>query len=220
MRRPFTAVSTRWLHVLANLLVLTLTIFLLESDSWSADKRDDCAPPTARYDTVEDAVTALSQCYLRRSVRGNREYMAALISDGGAVVTIVNRGRRGRDHSEFTIRLKPGQALVALWHVHGANGLERSLFSPTDAAVVKQLQVPSYLTDPTGFVWRLDPHDISYAIPRQNRMTALRAPPGSVEGIAIGHMNVGLTSQDTSTLVAACRPRPTAEESSTSEISC
>lgn len=220
MKRPFNAVSTRRLQVLVNFLVLTLTIFILESDSWSADKRDDCAPPTARYETVEHAVTVLSQCYLRRSVRGNREYMAALISDGAAVVTVVNRGRRGRDHSEFTIRLKPGQALVALWHVHGSNGLERSLFSPTDAAVVKQLQVPSYLTDPTGFVWRLDPQDTGYASPTHNRMTALRAPPGSAEGIAIGHINVGLTSEDNGILVAACQRGPATEDSPLSDTFC
>ena len=220
MRRSFNAASTRWLHVLANLLVLALMTFLLESDSWSADKGDDCAPPTARYETVEHAVMVLSQCYLRQSVRGNREYMAALISDGGVIATVVNRGRRGRDHTGITIRLKRGQALVALWHVHGSNGVERSLFSPTDAAVVKQLQVPFYLTDPTGFVWRLDPGDTSHGRPQQDRMTALRAPPGSVEGFALGHMNAGLAGQDNSTLVATCRPGPAALESPPLEISC
>lgn len=220
MRPSFSAAGTRRPHVLANLLVLFLTTFLLESDSWSADKRDDCAPPTARYETVEHAVMVLSQCYLRRSVHGNREYMAALISDGDAIATVVKRGRRGRDHTGITIRLKRGQALVALWHVHGSNGVERSLFSPADAAVVKQLQVPFFLTDPTGFVWQLDPYDTSPASPRHDRMTALRAPPGSVEGIAIGHMNAGLTIEDSGTLAAVCRPAPGAEGPLPQEISC
>jgi len=220
MRASFGVAGARRLHVLANLLVLTLTTFLLESDSQSADKGDECAPPTARYETVEHAVTVLSQCYLRRSVHSNREYMAALISDRDAVVTVVNRGRRGRDHTGITIRLKHGQALLALWHVHGSNGVERSLFSPTDADIVTQLQVPFYLTDPTGFVWRLDPQDISYARPTHQRMTALRAPPGSVEGIAVGHMNAGLTREDSSALAAVCQPSPTDGESPLPEIPC
>jgi len=220
MRPTFKTAGARRLRILANLLILALTTFLLESDSWSADKLDDCAPPTARYETVEHAITVLSQCYLRKSVRGNREYMAALISDGEAVLAVVHRGRSGRDHAEFTIRLKRGEALVALWHVHGSNGVERSLFSPADAAVVKKLQVPSYLTDPTGFVWRLDPQDTAYMSPRYNRMTAFRAPLGSAQGTAIGHMNGELTRQDTSTLVAACRPRPTDDDTPASQVPC
>lgn len=220
MRHPDIPDHARWPHLLANLLILALSTFLLVSDSWSAGKRDNCAPPTARYHSVEQAVMVLSQCYLRQSVRGNREYMAALISDGEAVITIVKRGRRGRDHVDMTFRLKRGQALVALWHVHGSSGLERSVFSPTDVAVVKQLQVPSYLTDPTGFIWRLDPHDMSRSNPAYNRITALRPPPGSAVGDAIGHMNADLTSQDSSTLVAACRPSQTVVNSPPAELSC
>lgn len=220
MRHSYSAVNARWLRLLANLVVLALATFLLESDSWSADKRDNCDPPTTRYESVEHAVMALSQCYLRRSVRGNREYMAALISDGEAIHTVVGRGRRGQDQVDMTIRLERGQALVALWHVHGSNGLERSLFSPTDVELVTRLQLPFYLTDPTGVIRLLDPQDTNHSAPAYNRITALRAPPGSVEGVAVGHMNAGLPSQDISTLVAACRSSETAANSQPPEMLC
>ena len=220
MRHPFNAVNTRWLHLLANLLVLVLTTFLLESDSWSTDKRNSCDPPKARYESVEHAVLALSKCYLRQSVRGNREYIAGLIRDGETVFTVVGRGRSGRDQVHLSIPLKRGQSLAALWHVHGSNGHERALFSPTDVKLVKRLHVPFYLTDPTGFIWRLDPQDINHPEPRYNRMTALRPPPGSVEGAAIGHMSAGLPEQVASDRIAQCRRDTSADDSPPPEMLC
>lgn len=220
MKHRYNTVKARWPHHLANPIILILTAFLLTADTWAGNKRNDCDAPTARYETVTHAVLALSNCYLRQSVRGNREYMAALISDGEAIATIVGRGRRGSDQIDMTIRLKRGQALVAFWHVHGSNGVERSLFSPTDVALVKRLEVPFYLTDPTGFIWRLDSHNINRTKPEYSRITALRPPPGSVQGDAVGHMNAELHSEDSSTLVAACRPNTTVNSSPPAEMLC
>ena len=69
-------------------------------------------------------------------------------SDG--FVFVVEAGRHGID--EVSLRFTPlrGEVFVALWHTHGARGLHRELFSPTDTALVKRMRVPFYLTDPKG----------------------------------------------------------------------
>lgn len=175
-------------------VLLCATVFL-PTESWAGDKRDRCHPPDMRYESVEHAVRALSHCYLRRSVRANREYAAGLISDGDAIVAVVSRGRYRRDQVQLKLKLRPGQSLVALWHVHGANGPERALFSPSDSGLVTRFQIPVYLTDPTGFIRRLDPYNIGQSKPQYNRATALRPPPGSFTGDIIGHINEELSGQ-------------------------
>ncbi len=144
-----------------------------------------CAPAEEYFPSVDAAVSALSQCYLQRSVLQDREYIAGILEKDGLYQVTIVTGISGKD--DVRIRIKPteNQLLVALWHTHGDHGLAREFFSPTDSAVVKRLQLPFYLTDPDGVIRRLDPGAKVYRIGKRLAGTSMRIPPGSAKGIVV-----------------------------------
>ncbi len=102
------------------------------------------------FPRIRAALDALSRSYHRRSIRENREFVAAILEDNGVYRVTVQAGSPGEGEVSMKIRLKKGQALVALWHTHGAPGARRELYSRMDSRVVRTTRVPFYLTTPLG----------------------------------------------------------------------
>ena len=96
------------------------------------------------------ALRALSMNYHRRSIREDREYVAAILEENGVYRVMVQAGRRGKHKVRMTIRRKKSQTLIALWHTHGALGPRQELFSATDKRTARTTGVPFYLHTPGG----------------------------------------------------------------------
>ncbi len=102
------------------------------------------------FPRIGAALRALSTSYHRRSIRENREYLAAILEENGVYRVMVQAGRRDEDRVRMKIRLKKSQALVALWHTHGAPGWRQDQFSRTDRKTARTTGVPLYLHTPGG----------------------------------------------------------------------
>ena len=102
------------------------------------------------FPRIRAALDALSISYHRRSIREDREYMAAILEDNGVYRVTVQAGRRGKYKVSMKIRRKKSQTLVALWHTHVTPGPRQELFSATDSRTVTTTGVPMYLTTPRG----------------------------------------------------------------------
>ncbi len=102
------------------------------------------------FPRIKAALDALSRSYHRRSIRENREYVAAILEDNGVYRVTVQAGRSGRNRVRMKLRRKKSQTLVAVWHTHGAPGRRREVFSATDSRTVTTTGVPMYLTTPLG----------------------------------------------------------------------
>ena len=131
------------------------------------------------YETERATVHALAACYAARSADEDREYFAAIFRMPDGFVFAVGVGGQHQDLVTLRFDRLEGETLVALWHTHGAGGVHRNLFSPTDTALVRQVGVPFYLTDPTGRLRVFRPGDRPRA--PLNR-TSARPPVGSAMG--------------------------------------
>ena len=107
------------------------------------------------FPRIGAALKALSMSYHRRSIREDREYVAAILEDNGAYRVQVQAGSPGKIKVTMKIRRKQSQTLVALWHTHGVPGPRRELFSPTDRRTARTTGVPVYLHTPRGQQKRL-----------------------------------------------------------------
>jgi hypothetical protein len=158
---------------------------LFFSPSSFADRDTDsgCTSRDRSFATELATLHALSACYAAHSADEDREYFAAILRNPDGFVFVVDAGRHGVD--EVSLRFTPlrGEVFVALWHTHGARGLNRELFSPTDTALVKRMRVPFYLTDPKGVLRVFRPGDRVRA-PRRDRST-VRAPSGAATGTVL-----------------------------------
>ncbi len=86
------------------------------------------------FPRIRAALDALSISYHQRSIREDREYMAAILEENGVYrVTVQKERPRSRHKVIMKIRRKKSQTLVAVWHTHGAPGPMQELFSPTDS---------------------------------------------------------------------------------------
>ncbi len=102
------------------------------------------------FPRIKAALDVLSKSYHQRSIREDREFMAAILEENGVYRVTVQAGRRGKDKVRMEIPLKKSQTLVALWHTHGAPGLRRELYSATDSRTVTTTGVPFYLSTSLG----------------------------------------------------------------------
>ena len=115
-------------------------------------------PSSGAVEANVDAVaTSLAKCFHAMSVRDDREYTAAIVSDTNGYSVQIEVSEPGLDVAWMTIRLKAGQSLVGLWHTHGRRGFGRERFSAADVALGRRLGVTMYLTNPKGQLRRLDP---------------------------------------------------------------
>ncbi len=96
------------------------------------------------------ALRALSMSYHRRSIREEREFMAAILEDNGVYRVMVQAGSPGKHRVRMTYRRKKSQTLVALWHTHGAPSWRQDQFSRTDRKTARTTGVPLYLHTPGG----------------------------------------------------------------------
>ncbi len=102
------------------------------------------------FPCIGAAVDVLSISYHQRSIREDREYIAAILEENCVYRVTVQAGSPGKDKLSMKIRFKKSQALVALWHTHGALRPSRELYSPTDSKTARTTGWPFYLTTPRG----------------------------------------------------------------------
>ncbi len=112
----------------------------------------DCNVESQAFPCIEAAVYVLSIRYHQRSIREDREYIAAILEENCVYRVTVQAGSPGKDEVSMKISLNKSQALVALWHTHGAPGPRRELYSATDSKTVRTTGLPFYLTTPRGKV--------------------------------------------------------------------
>lgn len=143
----------------------------------------DCESRNQTFATELAILQALSSCYAARSAEEDREYFAAILRVAEGFVFVVDAGRHGVD--QVSLRFTPGngETFIAMWHTHGAQGLHRNFFSPTDTALVKRTCVPFYLTDPSGRLRVFRPGDPVRSPPRDR--SKLRAPMGAAVGTVL-----------------------------------
>ncbi len=111
---------------------------------------DDYSLDSQAFPRIEAAVDVLSISYHQRSIREDREYMAAILEENGVYRVMVQAGPPGKHKVRMKIRRKKSQALVAVWHTHGVPAPRRELYSPTDSRMVRTTGLPLYLTTPRG----------------------------------------------------------------------
>ncbi len=102
------------------------------------------------FPCIEAAVYVLSISYHQRSIREDREYIAAILEENCAYRVTVQAGSPGEAKVRMKIRPKKSQTLVALWHTHGAPAPLSEWYSATDSKTVRTTGLPFYLTTPRG----------------------------------------------------------------------
>ncbi len=102
------------------------------------------------FPRIGAALRALSLSYHRRSIREDREYLAAIVEDNGVYRIMVQAGSPGKNAVTMTIRRIKSQTLVALCPTHGEPGRLRERFSATDRKTSRTTGVPLYLHTPRG----------------------------------------------------------------------
>ena len=102
------------------------------------------------FHCIEAAVYVLSISYHKRSIREDREYIAAILEENCVYRVTVQAGSPGKDEVSMKIRLKKSQTLVALWHTHGVPRRLSERFSATDRKTAQKTGVPLYLHTPLG----------------------------------------------------------------------
>ncbi len=132
-------------------LITGLCGVLLTAQIASGESLDgDCNVESQTFHCIEAAVYVLSISYHQRSIREDREYIAAILEENCVYRVTVQAGSPGKDEVSMKIRLKKSQALVALWHTHGAPGPMGEWYSPTDSKTARTTDLPFYLTTPRG----------------------------------------------------------------------
>ena len=136
--------------------------------------------------SIEAGFQHLKEHILDKSIRTDTEYVGAVLrtADGSYEFT-QGHGKPGQDRVSFRIQRPKEARIVALWHTHGAHGPARSIFSPTDAELVRQTKLPFYLITPDGEVRVLRPEHIGdrrFTFSRLEKGTMARLPRGSHPG--------------------------------------
>lgn len=170
-------------HVGYRAVASILVLVLVSARSFAEPAPPDCESRNRTFATELAILQTLSTCYATRSADEDREYFAAILRAADGFVFVVDAGRHGVDEVSLRFTPKHGEVFVALWHTHGAQGLLRDFFSPTDTALVKRLCVPFYLTSPSGDLRVFRPGDPVRSPPR-NRAT-VRPPTGAAVGTVL-----------------------------------
>ena len=137
-------------------LQIFLYSVLLTTQIASAKSLDgDVNIESQAFPRIGAALRALSMSYHPRSIREDREYLAAILEDNGVYRVMVQAGSPGEHTVSMTIRHKKSQTLVALWHTHGVPRRLSEQFSATDRKTAQKTGVPLYLHTPLGQFKRL-----------------------------------------------------------------
>lgn len=169
-------------RAVALIIFVALTVHAAQAaDPPEAPRADRCVLGFAPARSVEEAVLTMSRCFLRSSIREDREFIGAVLRTDGGYSYFVQRGEQGRGSAQLRLPRRRGQQLVAFWHTHGAPGPARHLFSATDTRLVARTNVPLYLTDPAGAIRVYRPGDDRDGTLRAAR-SALRVPQDTATG--------------------------------------
>ncbi len=143
----------------------------------------DCNLDKQRFESQMAAVKTLSECYLARSVREDREFIAALYATDNGIMVRIADGEPRAGKATIGIPRHKLDDLIAFWHTHGAPGPGRNLFSPQDTAIAHHFGVPFYLSDPGGVIRVYRPDgEPPRGRPRLSGGSRFRAPAGSAAG--------------------------------------
>lgn len=106
-----------------------------------------------RFDTLFAAVEAAACTALPNSTQEDREHVGALLRmSDGRYGYLTGAGLSGVDRVRFSVRVPANSEVVALWHTHGAAGVDRDLFSLVDLDLVREVRVPLLLVTADGRV--------------------------------------------------------------------
>lgn len=118
-----------------------------------SNKPDLTSHTTARYDTVEEAVTAAAGIFNPFSIESDREIGGGIVQDKqGKFYFTYTLGDPGKGAVKMRIRKPKSHNLVGIWHSHGKHNTGRSFFSKGDVKSARKLGVDSFMVDGEGTV--------------------------------------------------------------------
>lgn len=121
----------------------------------------------AAFSSPLAAVLAAENEYNPLSIAQDREFIGAILLQGGVYRFTVGHGISGEDTVTVRLALPRGAKIIAFWHTHGAAGHGRKYFSAVDTALANSWRKPFYLADYSGTLRVFNPGD--------NTMTAVTA---------------------------------------------
>ena len=142
------------------------------------------APMQWQAESIEAGLARIKDQFLDVSIERDTEFVGAVLrAEDGSYEFTQGRGLPGQDRVTFRIQRPSDTEIVGLWHTHGAHGPTRSVFSPTDAELVRQTGLPFYLITPDGEVRVLRPEYLTRSF-RGSRLkgSMARLPRGSHPG--------------------------------------
>ncbi len=106
---------------------------------------------TMEYDSKLEAMIALGQKFLARSIKEDVEHMGAILETPAGTYRVSHgKSKTAQNRFHFTVLRPESLKVVAYWHTHGAPGALRDKFSVTDAQTVIKTGLPFYLITPKG----------------------------------------------------------------------
>ena len=133
---------------------------------------------------IDEMVMDVSAKHNIESIKLNAEFYGVILSDEDGVLThTVDRSSRGKELITFSIKRKPSQKIVAIWHTHGSHGAKKKYFSKYDTAAAVSYSVPIYMMDSTFILRVYHPGDKTMAGPEARRKMLYK---GSAEGDVVG----------------------------------
>jgi hypothetical protein len=147
---------------------------------------------------VPDVVLGLERLkaqYLDVSSELDAEFVGAVLRTPDCDYAFTQgQGPRGQKRVSFRVRRPADRDLVGFWHTHGAHGPAQSVFSPTDAKLVRKTGLPFYLIAPDGEIRVLKPEHLDRRSPDSRMMGAFdRLPNGGLPGVPVDRW---LTARD------------------------
>ena len=142
------------------------------------------APLQWQATSIEAGLERIKAQFLDTSIREDTEFVGAVLRAGdGNYEFTQGHGLPGQDRVTFRIQRPHHTEVVGLWHTHGGHGPSRSVFSPTDAELVRQTGLPFYLITPEGEIRVLRPEHVKRPF-RGSRLkgSMARLPRGSHPG--------------------------------------
>ncbi len=138
-------------RISSGILQIFLCSVLFTSQIASGKSLDgDYNVESQAFPRIKAALDALSKSYHQRSIREDREYMAAILEENGVYRVMVQAGSPNMNTVTMTLRRKKSQTLVAVWHTHFVRGPMGERFSATDRKTARSIGVPLYLHTTLG----------------------------------------------------------------------
>lgn len=186
---------TRGLVVFCHLVTgFLLTVYTFEVSAGNTVRSKmvvDSAVPALGYSSEVEAVIAATNRYNPASVRDNREHVGGIVRCPGRRFFYTHgAGQKHIAPVRFTVSIKKGCQLVALWHTHGGRKEHRKYFSPTDTKTARLLKKPFYMADYRGALSVFYPDD---EVMKSGAMAFRGKPP---RGSSAGRRVLGVDGQE------------------------